>query len=115
MELVKNIFLADAVPMYSNINSEAKGARVMPEEGIKLEQKTFNKMQSYHIAVINGYNEIIDKMVYIRTAISNKHNSGGSRRNRNKRNKSHKSNKKINKSNKIWNPTRNYNRKTRKN
>ena len=115
MELVKNIFLAEAVPMYSNRNSEAKGVKVPPQQGIELEQKTFSTKQTYHIAVINGYNDIIDRMVYNGMAISNKNNSGGSRRNKNKRNKSHKSNKKTNNCNRIWNPTRNYNRKSRKN
>ena len=83
MELVKKHFLENAVPMYSNRNSERKGALVKPEEGIELEQKTFYGTQSYHIAVINGYNDTIDRMVH-NTMVSNTINNRNSRKNRNR-------------------------------
>jgi len=105
MELVKNIFLAEAVPMYSDPNSEAKGALVMPTEGIELEQKTFYITQSYHIAVINRYNDIIDRMVY-NTIGSNTINNHNSRKNRN-RNRNRKTNRNRNR-NRNRSPTRNH-------
>jgi len=105
MELVKNIFLVNAVPMYSDPNSEAKGALVMATEGIKLEQKTFYRTQSYHIAVINGYNDTINRMVY-NTMGSNTINS---RKNRNNHNRNRNRNRKTNRSrNRNRSPTRNH-------
>ena len=107
MELVKNIFLVNAVPMYSDPNSEAKGALVMPTEGIKLEQKTFYMTQSYHIAVINRYNDTIDRMVY-NTMGSNIINNHNSRKNRN-RNRSHNRNRnRSHNRNRNRSPTRNH-------
>jgi hypothetical protein len=63
MELVEKYFLKNAVAMYSNRNSEKKGAHVMPKEGIELEQKTFEKIRSYHIAYMNKYNRDIHAIV----------------------------------------------------
>ena len=95
MELVRKHFLANAVPMYSNRNSERKGALVKPEEGIELEQKTFYTTQSYHIAVINGYNDTIDRMVH-NIMDSNTINNRNSRKNRNRKNRNRTNNRRNN-------------------
>ena len=88
LELVKTHFLKNAVLMYSNKNSVEQGSLVNPEEGIRLEQNTFYPNQSYHIAVINGYNDTIDRMVLDEINISNNNNRGRG----GTRNKSNKSN-----------------------
>jgi len=82
MELVKKHFLKNAVSMYSNRNSEKKGSLVTPEEGIELEQNTFYPTQSYHIAVINGYNDTIYRM--INDVMDSNRNNRKSRKNRNR-------------------------------
>lgn len=74
MELVKKHFLENAVSMYSNKNSEEKGSLVKPNKGILLELQTFNDNQSYHIAVINKYNETIEKM-FLKEINKNKNNT----------------------------------------
>lgn len=90
MELVKTHFLENAVFMYSNKNSLEKGSLVNPNKGILLEQNTFYPKQSYHIAVINGYNDTIDRMVLdeINISTNNNRGRGGTRNKSNRSNRS---------------------------
>ena len=73
--LVKKHFLINAVVMYSNRNSEKKGSRVMPEEGIRLELNTFDKTRQYHIACINNYHEQINMMVSDKSRNNSRNNN----------------------------------------